>query len=296
MEDPHLFRPLLAPTATTTSSSYADAAGTACADENDADYHNINHLSSNTSITFRLLAVIVVGVISIWANREASKGFDITIINEAKDSPAGRRFELFYISNDKATRILLNTSCFAENILYPNTNFSLDGKKQVQHVTLRLTTNTTQRILVSVDTTNESNDEFVISLSSSVMGDTNIANANHAIVSALQRGMARIWLWDGESRAPPSLIQGLVEYISMLAGFGDAKNYVGGELPEFGHICWDSKDAGVTARFLEFCEVNHKGFIQRLNQGMRQRWDNRTVDDALGMEAKYLCDSYKMLS
>lgn len=128
------------------------------------------------------------------------------------------------------------------------------------------------------------------------MSDTNIANANHAIVSALQRGMARIWLWDGQSRAPPSLIQGLVEYISMLAGFGDAKNYVGGELPEFGHICWDSKDAGVTARFLEFCEVNHKGFIQRLNQGMRQRWDNRTVDDALGMEAKYLCDSYKMLS
>lgn len=291
MDNHQLYQPLLAPT---TSSAVAAASS---ADENDADYNNIKHLSSNTSIIFRLLSVIIIGVISIWANHEASKGFDITIINEAKNSPAGKRFELFYISNDKATRILLNTSSFAENILYPNTNFSMSNKKQVQHVTLRLTTNTTQRILISVGTSNKSNDEFVINLSSSVMGGINIANADRAIVSALQRAMARIWLWDGESRAPPSLIQGLVEYISMLAGFGDANNYVGGgELPEFGHICWDNKDPGVTARFLEFCEVNNKGFIQRLNQGMRQRWDNRTVDDALGMEAKYLCDSYKKLS
>lgn len=286
---------LLAPT-TTASSSSSTQATAAGADENDADYNNIKHLSSNTSIIFRLLSVVILGVISTWANHEASKGFDITIINEAKDSPAGRRFELFYISNDKATRILLNTSSFVENILYPNTNFTPNNKKQVQHVTLRLTANTTQRILISVDTSNKSNDEFVINLSSSVMGGINIANANHAIVSALQRGMARIWLWDGESRAPPSLIHGLVEYISMLAGSGDVKNYVGGELPEFGHICWDNKDPRVTARFLEFCEVNHKGFIQRLNQGMRQRWDNRTVDDALGMKAKSLCDSYKNLS
>lgn len=274
----HLFRPLLA--SATSTSSYSD--------DNDAD--NIKFLSSNSSIICRLLSIIFIGVISLWANHEASKGFDVTIINDARDSPAGKRFDLFYVSNDEATRILLNTSAFVENILYPDDSSNQQSKKNIQRVTLRLTSkNTTQITTVEASRTGE----FVINIRSSIMGAENV---NYAIISAIQRGIARIWMWDGESRAPPRLMDGLVEYISMLAGFKAEGLVDGGELPEFSsQLCWDDKQPGVVAEFLDFCEVRKKGFIRRLNRGLRDGWNNRTVDDALGMKTKHLCDSYKKL-
>jgi hypothetical protein len=57
---------------------------------------------------------------------------------------------------------------------------------------------------------------------------------NYAMVSLVQRSMARIWLWDGESSAPPTLLDGLVEYISMVAGFGHVIYYDNiGKWPEY---------------------------------------------------------------
>ncbi|KAL5791720.1 hypothetical protein ACOSP7_000314 [Xanthoceras sorbifolium] len=269
MEEHHLFQPLLF----TTTSVEAPAA----TDE----VEDIKFFSSNKAICFRLLSVIFIGVISIYANYEESKGFDITIVNESKESPAGKRFELFFVSNDKATRILQNTSSFVENVLYPDT--TNHHKKQVRRVTLRLSSKNMTRI-PTVDSPKI--DEFVISISPSTMGDSNV---NHAIISAVQRGMSRVWLWDGESRAPTWLVDGLAEYMSRSAGFGEARAFGGSwEL-------WDDEDPRVVAQCLDYCEKNNKGFIQRLNQAMRERWDDRTVDVALGREAKTLCDDYKKL-
>ncbi|KAK0588648.1 hypothetical protein LWI29_003662 [Acer saccharum] len=268
-EHHHLFQPLLSTTTTTTSA----AATTTNEDE------DIKFLSSDKAISFRLLSIIFIGLISIYANYEQSKGFDIIIINDIKDSPAGNRFELFYLSNDKATRILQNTSSFIENVLYPDTTTSTNHpKKQVRSVTLRLSTkNNLTRIFPTVDA--PKSDEFVINISPSIiMGHS--SNDNHAMVSAIQRGMARVWLWDGESRAPPWLVDGLVEYMSGLAGFGEVVRGFGGS------SSWDNKDPRIVAQYLDQCEKNNKGFIRRLNQAMRQRWDDRTV-----VEARNLCDS-----
>ncbi|KAJ4700305.1 putative Plant basic secretory protein family protein [Melia azedarach] len=57
--------------------------------------------------------------------------------------------------------------------------------------------NTTQITTVEASRTGE----FVISIRSSIMGAENV---NYAIISAIQRGIARIWLWDGEARASSS--------------------------------------------------------------------------------------------
>lgn len=268
--DQHLLQPLLSVTPTT-----------AAAD-------NVKFSPTNASIISRLLSVFFIGIISIWANHEASKGFDVIIVNDSEDSLAGKRFELLYISNDKATRILLNASAFVENILYSDTNHT---KKQVRRVTLRLTNKNLSQI-VTVDTSKT--DEFVINLSPSIMG---YAHVNSAVISALQRGMARVWIWDGDSRAPAPLIDGLVECITILAGISQRKDFIdGGELPEFSHLCWDDKDPSLVAHFLDYCEEHNTGFIQQLNQAMREGWDNGTVNNALGMDAKYYCDSYKNLN
>ncbi|KAK3183419.1 hypothetical protein Dsin_030705 [Dipteronia sinensis] len=258
MEEHHLFQPLLSTTTTTSA-----AATTTNEDE------DIKFLSSDKAISFRLLSVVFIGLISIYANYEQSKGFDIIIINDIKDSLAGNRFELFYVSNDKATRILQNTSAFIEN-------------KQVRRVTLRLLSKNNLTRIPTVEA--PKSDEFVINISPSIiMGHS--SNDNHAMVSAIQRGMARVWLWDGDSRAPPWLVDGLVEYMSRLAGFGEVVRGFGGS------SSWDDvKDPRVVAQDLDQCEENNKGFVRRLNQAMRQRWVDRTV-----VEARNLCDYYKKL-
>ncbi|KDP31540.1 hypothetical protein JCGZ_15367 [Jatropha curcas] len=274
MDDQQLFQPLL-PTATISCCSSATLYN------NDEEDH-IKVLSSNSSVILRLFTIFSVGVVSIWANYEASKGFDITIINDAKDSPAGKRFALFYMSNDKAIRIIQNTSSFVETFLYPNINNY--NKKYVSHVTLRLaSTNLTDLVVVETN----ADHEFAIHLSPSVMG--NHKNLDYAVTSSILQGMAQIWLWNGESRAPRWILDGLVEYIKKTAGFSPMA--VGWELPEYCNFCSGYKDPKAVASFLDYCQRHREGFIQRLNQALKVGWDNdRTVEDASGMQIQNLCN------
>ncbi|KAJ6736037.1 hypothetical protein OIU85_018262 [Salix viminalis] len=257
MEDhPYLFQPILTATASTTTTSSSS-------DDTDAD--DIKLWSSNCSIIFRILLITSIGIISIWANYEASKGFGITLINDAKDSAEGKRFTLSYISNDKATRIILNTSFFVENLLYPNINAT---KKQViRHVTLRLASISLPN---SVTVETNKNNEFVITMSPSILPDRP-KNLDHAITSIVLRGMVRVWTWNSEPRAPQWLLDGMVEYINGLAGFGPV---------------------------LRYCDRHEKGFIHRLNEALREdhRWIDRTVEDVLGISVQNPCDLYKNTS
>lgn len=141
--------------------------------------------------------------------------------------------------------------------------------------------------MVTIDSGKEEHDH-VVNISPALA-----LEENHAIESAIQHAMARIWVWDGESRAPPPLVDGLVEYISMVGGFGPVNNFDdNAKLLKCDHIWWEDKDPKVVAHFLGYCERHQKGFIQRLNQAMKDRWHDRMVDDALGMPAQNLCSSY----
>ncbi|KAK9284765.1 hypothetical protein L1049_023942 [Liquidambar formosana] len=280
MEDQYLFQPLVPIPTTTTTTSTSNSL-------NEIDGDNTKLSSSNSAILLRLLSILFIGILSIWADHEASKGFRLSILNDAKHSPAGRRFKLLYVSNDEATRIVLNTSRFVEKLLYPDKNHP---KKEVSHVTLRLACrNLTHPVIVDPG----ENHVFVMHISPSVMKESNV---NYAMLSAVQRGMARVWLWDdgGEHSAPPSLVDGMVEYISILAGFGRELNPggAGGSAESGNYSCWKDKDPVAVAHFLHYCEGQKKGFIQRLNQGMRRRWHEWMVDDALGLPVEQLCASY----
>ncbi|XP_010243671.1 PREDICTED: uncharacterized protein LOC104587674 [Nelumbo nucifera] len=269
MEDPHILEPFIP--ATTTAA--ATATPTTAIDT-----------SSSSPIISRLLLLFFIGLLSIWANYEASKGFEVNVINEADDTPAGRRFALFFVSNDKITRIVLNTSQFAEKILYPDDSFP---KKPVNRVVIRFSS---RKMSHPVVVESKEKDEFVLHISPSVMEDEKVEKA---MVSAVQRGMARLWIWGGEKGAPTSLLDGMVEYISISAGFPHLPDSGNGlRLPESNSTCWDDKDSTAVANFLNYCEGIRNGFIGRLNQAMQDPWHNRTMDDALGLPAQTLCSSY----
>ncbi|KAG5544763.1 hypothetical protein RHGRI_017266 [Rhododendron griersonianum] len=294
----HLTRPLLLlPTtaAVTPATAATDITNTSNTFVDVGNYSNENYhdnstklVSSNSKILLRLFSVAVVGILSLWANQEASRGFEIHIENRAPtDSVASRRFQLMYVSNDRATRLVLGTSKFVEAILYPISSISQPNKEEVNRVTLRLAGRNLTHT-VTVDSFKEH--EFVINLSPSILElETDF---DHAMLRAVQQGMARVWLHD--NNAPKSLLNGMVEYISRLAGLGAVVGGFSGDgdLAESGDSCWMDEDPVAVAHFLSYCEEKRRGFIQQLNLAMKGRWNDRTVDDALGMPAQHLCGSY----
>ncbi|KAL7599700.1 uncharacterized protein LOC111887988 [Lactuca sativa] len=263
-----------------------------------------SHVISNVSgILFRLTLITFIGFMAIWANHEASKGFSITIVNDAgKYSLPGKHFSLFYQANDKATRIVLNTSRFVENLLYPNKDF-LHMRKQIDGVTLRLAP-TVFPGTVAVDSRKPY--EYIISLSPLIMETSN--NNEEAIVLAVLQGMARVWLWDGNGATPPVLLNGMVEYISSLAGFTLAEAWTSGgdatRLPEKNVVCWTDEQPRMVAWFLRYCDQRKQPggggggggeVIRRLNQKMRTGWHDWMMDEALGMAGQHACASYDIL-
>lgn len=315
MEEYHkhsLLQPLLpfifsrSSTATSTTTFTATTTSSYSLHDTDQHHDNINDPCNNpklfisdNSIILRILLVLSITLISIWANYEASKTFDITIVNDAKDSLAGHRFALSYVSNDRATRIVLNTSSFVEQLLYSNNNKHYH-KKHIDSVTLRLTRRNLNATATVSATGNRHRgggknfNGYVIDISPTLLEDESYDKM--AIVGAIQRAMARVWLWDGGSCAPPGLIDGIVEYVAELAGFRRERvSGSGGELPECNdghHGWWVDKDASVVAGYLHYCEGYKKGFIQRLNEAMRDTWHDRMVDDVLGIPATKLCGLY----
>ncbi|XP_038886866.1 uncharacterized protein LOC120077080 [Benincasa hispida] len=276
--------PLLSSTTSTSTSTSTSGTGTGAPATPTSPNHSLS--LSNQAVAVRLLLVAVVGLTSLWANHEASKGFDITILNNAKGSPAGQRFDLFYVSNDEATRLLLNASSFIENLIYPSPDFS---KKKVKSVHLTLSLRDLSSNVVAVEQLDGGVD-FVVHLSPSIFNERNV---NHAMSAAVLRGMSRVWLWNGEGHAPPSLLDGMVEHIVTAAGFVE-KKYSGGAVSTLAAcepMWWKDIDPMEVAMFLDYHERQQQGFIQRLNQGLKSRWHDRTVEDVLGVPAQRPCGS-----
>ncbi|CAN1218671.1 hypothetical protein LINPERPRIM_LOCUS1392 [Linum perenne] len=210
----------------------------------------------HSAIFLRVLLIIFIGITSLWANHEASKGFQVQILNDASDSPAGKRFSLFYISNGRATSILVNASNFVEHLVGTHPSH----RNQIRRVTLQLSAGAP-----TVETAGDG--EFVIRLSPALMLGP-AGSRDSAVKSAIFRGMAFIWL--RESRAPSWVIEASVECVKRIAGFGG-----GGE----------TTDVTVVAGLMEYCERRKEGFLRRLN--------HTTVERAAAMPVEKICESYK---
>ncbi|KAL8214791.1 hypothetical protein R6Q57_004240 [Mikania cordata] len=283
------------------TTTVTDATTTAAASTYTVHAPKSVHPNTIPDVIFGLIMISFISTIAIWANHEASKGFSITIINEAgKHSLAGKRFSVFYESNDKATRTVINTSRFIEYLLYPNQDFQRQ-KKQINSVTLKLAAQSFPAI-VSVES--QKAHEYMIILSASLMESS---YKNDAFVLAVLQGMARVWLWDGEGSTPAVVLNGMVEYISTLAGFRSTEIWssIDGATmsPENDEICWKVEDPRKVAGFLRFHDQRMQpggggGYgggevVRRLNDGMRDGWHDMMMDDALGMEAgQHVCESY----
>lgn len=112
---------------------------------------------------------------------------------------------------------------------------------------------------------------------------------------AVQRAMARVWVWDGRSGAPAELVGGMVECIVMMAGYGGSPGSGAGVMPGSDGMCGigGGLDIVSVARFLEYCKGVREGFLARLNRAMKDAWHVRMLDEALGLPSQRICESYR---
>ncbi|CAN6573883.1 unnamed protein product [Malus baccata var. baccata] len=97
-------------------------------------------------------------------------------------------------------------------------------------------------------------------------------HAEHALDLAIRRGIMRVWIWDGEARAPPELIDGMVEYARIVAerSFGHMKSYgtvTGTKQPECDKFWWKGKDPEVVGQFHPTAERGCEGQVARSDGG-----------------------------
>lgn len=254
--------PLHLPLATASSSSSG-----ATADESSSS-------PSTASIVARVVAVLAVASVSLFARHEASKGFHVDIVNAApRDTVAGRRFDLFFVSNGKAERILHYANRGVEAALFPDASFP---RKQVTRVTVRMAGhNLTDDDDATVIAAGVAPGEYVISLSPRLMHPASDKAAD-AVANAVRRAVARMWLWTAAARS-------------------GARHGGHGGLPSSGADAVEASPANddddddaphcMSARFLGHLERRRGGFVARLNRAMRDRWSDAAMDAALGVPA-----------
>ncbi|CAO2834494.1 unnamed protein product [Amaranthus hypochondriacus] len=248
--------------------------------------YNGNEIISSNSVIVRLLIFVLIGAMSVWANHESSKGFMITVVNNMKNTPEGKKFTLFYVSNDQAIRLVQSSSAFAAKILFPSDSSmpeKLIGQVNVQLVSHNLTNYHT----VSVKSFGNKS-RYALYISSFVM---EFSDFKYRIRKEFQKGMAEILLFNLQNKAPKSLLDGMVEYISNAAGFGVSEPML--KLKNTEKKCWEDEDSSSVAKFLTYAEEKSEGFFGRLNEEIGKNGSlEEIMDKLLGTPAIQLCASF----
>ncbi|KAJ4818223.1 Plant basic secretory protein (BSP) family protein [Rhynchospora pubera] len=219
---------------------------------------------STRGICVRAVTIVLLLAVSLWANYEASKGFDLTVNNASTNTLSGRRFDLMFVSNGKAAKMLLESSYAIEHILYPGNMYV---KKPVRHVILELAgEKTTEMVQVKHSYKKEKSGEYLILIKPEILEEENVTMA---MAAALYRAMAYVWLWDGTTTTQPNIVDAMVEYLMVQCGFDSMSS--------------KNMNSSVGNLMMK-CENLSDGFVARLNNEVHELWSERMVDETLNLE------------
>ena len=114
-----------------------------------------------------------------------------------------------------------------------------------------------------------------------------VASVKNEFTGVLYYGMARVWQWDGNGKAPGGLTQGIADYARLKAGYAPSHWVKPGQGDR-----WD-EGYDVTARFLNYCNGLKSGFGANLNKKMRGGYSNNYFVELLGKTVDQLWVDYK---
>nr|CAD1834276.1 unnamed protein product [Ananas comosus var. bracteatus] len=193
MEDPLL----TLPTTTTTTTTSAKAAAAADADA---------YAATTPRIVIRMLFVAAVAAVSLWAHREASRSFGISVVVADPRSPPGRRFALAFASNGRAERLVHRAGRLAHRALYPDPGAF--PPKPVRHVTLHVAAHAAPSVGPG-----QRPEEYVIYLDPLALVALTPAEADAAVSRAVHRAVARVLMWD----PPEEVADAVAHYVASAA-------------------------------------------------------------------------------
>ncbi|XP_074566003.1 uncharacterized protein LOC141822452 [Curcuma longa] len=223
----------------------------------------------------RLLLLVAVAAFSLWANYEASKGFQVTVLNAAAAaassssafSSSARRFDLFFVANGRGARLVHRAGDSVQRALYPDASFP---RKPVERVTLSMAPavaadhggDCVAREETVAVRRGRREGEFAVELRPRVMEAADVAEA---VGVAVRRGVARVWLWDGRGRAPRRVLAALEDYLATSSA--DALRGV--------LASQSTNDSAATG-------LPQEDFVcaARLNRAMMDGWDDRMLLEA----------------
>ncbi|KAG6480461.1 hypothetical protein ZIOFF_063961 [Zingiber officinale] len=217
----------------------------------------------SSSFLLRLLLLLAVAAFSLWGNHEASKGIQITVLSAAasssSSSPHARRFDLLFVVNGRAARLVDSAADSVQRALYPDASFP---RKLVERVTLALAPPVAADDGTVAVGRGRREGEFVVEVKPRVM---EAADVREAVGRALRRGVARVWLWDGRGRAPTRVLAALEDYLATSSR--DALRGVRASQSRN-----DSAGTGA-AEEDSMC-------VARLNRAMKEEWNDRMLIEA----------------
>uniref|UniRef100_A0A7N0U9G0 Uncharacterized protein n=1 Tax=Kalanchoe fedtschenkoi TaxID=63787 RepID=A0A7N0U9G0_KALFE len=177
-----------------------------------------NRRRRRPDITFRGLALLIfTGLLSVWAAIESSKGVAVTVLKADGSLPGAQRFNLMYVSNGKAARILIRATRFVE------THTPLPGPNGLRGVTLRLSGQNTSSSLVEAAESRNDGREFVLSLNPALLLKLSERKADADVEAALLRSVARVRLWSLVGRMGPGSASRAVEEMEEFVVFKASK-------------------------------------------------------------------------
>lgn len=239
--------------------------------------HFMTPILTTRAIYMRAVTLVSLIAISLWANYEASKGFDLTIHNASMNTLVGRQFDLMFVSNGKAAKLLLEASSVMERIVYPGNMYV---KKPVRHVILELAgEKTTEIVQVKHGYKKEKPGEYLILINPEILEEE---KATKAMAAALYRAMAYVWLWDSKTSTQRSIVDAMVEYLMVQSG-------------RFNSTSSKNRSSNV-GNFLQKCDNLSNGFVARLNNAVHELPSERMVDQALSQLLEELCLEHLQLA
>lgn len=213
------------------------------------------------------MLLMVITILTIWANYEsAERAVEYVVVGKA-------------IGGDKVLSLLLmEATHFVHNLLYADPRYP---RKDIHTVVLSIDSNYTDNA-VTEDNVIHINSEYITgSLEDEIRG-------------LLYRETGRLWLWDGGRKAPLGLLEGMAEYIKLVAGFNVPTPSVLMNVLDNAERVWDAGGL-VTAMYLQYCEGIKSGFVADLNARMEKEWKDDLLEEILGESVTMVWSEFKKI-
>lgn len=231
---------------------------------------------------YRLVEALLAAQIVVAAISKDAVAVEFVVENLANSTPGGERFEQT-VGNAKALDMLASASAFINRVLYDGSSIP---RKVVSKLIFSVDQDTQGFVAYTVG--GEKNESFIHLSDKYVGGYNESPDVAREIEGIIYHESTHVWQWNGQGTAPGGLIEGIADYIRLIAGLAPPHWVKAGAGER-----WD-QGYDITAYFLQYCESLKPGFVRDVNARLALgTWNLNFFQNLLGKSVDQLWADYK---